>query len=67
LADLIIDMHLGHEQIARVFTVSASKGSARELVVIISAGSIARYKANPKGWSGAACRLNLMSAHGRQT
>ena len=52
LADLIARDHLGPEQVARLFSLSVSKTRARDLAVILSAGSIARYKVTPHGWSG---------------
>jgi hypothetical protein len=52
LADIIVEEHLGPERIALLFLLSASKTRGRDLAVIITAGAIARYSAQPYGWSG---------------
>jgi hypothetical protein len=52
LADLIVDMHMGPEQIARVFMLSASKTGAKDLAVVLSSGAIARFRLSPNGWTG---------------
>jgi hypothetical protein len=52
VAALITEEQMGPEQIARLFTLSASKQAARHAALIILAGSINRYRAEPEGWSG---------------
>jgi hypothetical protein len=52
IAALIIEQELGPDQIARLFTLSASKQAGRDAAVIILAGSIARYWAEPASWRG---------------
>jgi hypothetical protein len=65
LADLILDMHLGPEQIARLFALSASKASAQDLAIVLSAGAIARFRMSPSGWTGEVeRRLAQEAAHG---
>jgi hypothetical protein len=66
LASLIVSERLEAEQIARLFMLSASRSRARDLTVILSAGAIARFKANPKGWSGETERQLARQAMARQ-
>jgi hypothetical protein len=56
VAALITEEQMGPEQIARLFTLSASKQAGRHAALIILAGSINRYRAEPEGWSGDAER-----------
>jgi hypothetical protein len=66
LADLIAGDHLGPEQIARLFANSASKNGAQDLTISITAGSIARYRASPNGWTGEIERQLAQRAMTRQ-
>jgi hypothetical protein len=66
LASIILSDHLGPEAIARLFRLSVSKHAAQDLVVILSAGSIARYKAHPNGWDGEVERKLAQEAIARQ-
>ncbi len=52
LADIIVEERLGPERIAFLFDLSASKTRGRDLAVIITASAVARYSAQPYGWSG---------------
>jgi hypothetical protein len=65
LASIILSDHLGPEAIARLFRLSVSKHAAQDLVVILSAGSIARYKAHPNGWDGEIDVLDEATIRGR--
>jgi hypothetical protein len=56
VAALIMEEEMGPEQIARLFTLSASKQAGRHAALIILAGSISRHRAEPEGWSGDAER-----------
>jgi hypothetical protein len=66
VAVLILDMHLGPEQIARLFANSACKASAQDLAVVLSAGAIARFRMSPNGWSGEIERRLAQEAIARQ-
>ena len=59
-------MHLGPEQIARMFMLSASKASARDLAMVLSAGAIARFRMSPSGWTGEVERNLAREAMTRQ-
>jgi hypothetical protein len=52
LADIIVEEQLGAERIAFLFDLSASKTRDTDLAVILTAGSIASYNVQPRGWSG---------------
>jgi len=52
LADIIVEERLGPERIGLLFALSASKTRGRDLAVIITPVPLARYSAQPYGWSG---------------
>jgi hypothetical protein len=52
LADIIVEEQLGAERIAFLFDLGASKTRDTDLAVILTAGSIASYNVQPRGWSG---------------
>jgi hypothetical protein len=52
LGNIIVEQRLGPERIALLFALSASKTRGRDLAVIITTGAIARFNAQPCGWSG---------------
>lgn len=53
-SDLIFDQALSPERICALFRSSLSKTTRRDVAFIILCGSIARYRATRKGWSGEA-------------
>jgi hypothetical protein len=51
-AALILEEGMGPERIALLFQLSASEQAWRHVALIILAGGISRYRAQPEGWSG---------------
>jgi hypothetical protein len=51
-SDLIFDQALSPERICALFRSSISRTTRRDVAFIILCGSIARYRAATKGWSG---------------
>jgi hypothetical protein len=51
-AGLIVEEVMGPERIALLFQMSASEQAWRHAALIILAGGISRYRAQPEGWSG---------------
>ena len=51
-SDLIFDQGLSSERICALFRSSISRTTRRDVAFIILCGSIARYRATTKGWSG---------------
>jgi hypothetical protein len=51
-SDLIFDQALSPERVFTLFRSSFSKTTRRDVAFIILCGSIARYRAAAKGWSG---------------
>jgi hypothetical protein len=51
-AALILAERMTPEHIARLFTLSASKQAGRNAALIVLAGAISRYRAEPVGWCG---------------
>jgi len=49
--EMIVDEQMTPERIARLFASSASKNAGRDVALIVLAGSVARYKAQPQDWS----------------
>jgi hypothetical protein len=52
LAELILTERAPPQRVARLFTMSASKDSGRDLAFILLSGAHARCKARPRGWLG---------------
>ena len=52
VAALILEESMGPERIAVLFKLSASEQAWRHAALIILAGGISRYRAEPLGWSG---------------
>jgi hypothetical protein len=48
---MIVDEQMTPERIARLFASSASKNAGRDVALIVLAGSVARYRAQPQDWS----------------
>ena len=48
---MIVDEQMTPERIARLFASSASKNAGRNVALIVLAGSVARYRAQPQDWS----------------
>jgi hypothetical protein len=51
-AALILEERMRPEHIASLFRLSASPQAGRHAALIILAGGISRYRAEPEGWSG---------------
>jgi hypothetical protein len=51
LGDLILDEQFTPDRVARLFETSASKSAKADAALIILAGSIARYRAQPTEWT----------------
>ena len=51
LGDLILDEQFTAQRVTRLFETSASKSAKADAALIIFAGSIARYRAQPTDWS----------------
>jgi hypothetical protein len=52
VAALILEEGMSPERIAVLFKLSASEQAWRHAALIILAGGISRYRAEPEGWSG---------------
>jgi hypothetical protein len=52
LAEIILQEQMPPSRIARLFSMSASKQAGHDTALIILAGGISRYRAEPAGWCG---------------
>jgi hypothetical protein len=59
LASLIETERLSPSHIATLFDSSASKTAARDLCLILLAGGVARYRADPQHWDGGTIERDL--------
>lgn len=59
LAALIETVGLSPNHVATLFDMSASKSAAHDCAVIVLAGAVGRYRADPKGWDGGAAERDL--------
>jgi hypothetical protein len=66
LADLILTERASPQRVARLFTLSASKDSGRDLAFILLSGAFARCRARPDSWLDAAEHELARAALARQ-
>ena len=61
VARLVLDQSFSPARIVALFGSNASKSARRDLAFVLLAGSVARYRARPIGWSGEPDRATYSS------